>query len=101
MALVIVGILLVLAYWAGIGPMAAWPWWYFVLPFVGALAWWGFSDATGLTQRRAMRKMDQRKEDRRQRAMENLGLGIQRPASGDKTSAKSDDRKAAPREHRF
>ena len=101
MALVIIGILLVLARWAGIGPMAVWPWWYFLLPFVGAIAWWGFSDSTGLTQRRAMRKMDRRKEERRQKAMENLGLGIQRPTPGDKTSAKAGDHKPAPREHRF
>jgi small Trp-rich protein len=103
MALVIIGVLLVLAHWAGIGPMADWPWWAFVLPFVGAVAWWAFSDATGVTQRRAMRKMDERKEERRQRAMEQLGLGTKRPPAGDpRTMSKSPDRKpAAPREPRL
>lgn len=82
MALVIVGLLLIVAHFAGIGPMADWPWWTFVVPFVGAVAWWFFSDATGATQRRAMRKMDERKEARRLRSMDHLGLNPQRPPGG-------------------
>lgn len=82
MALVIVGILLIVAHFAGIGPIADWPWWYFVAPFLGAVAWWAFSDATGATQRRAMRKMDERKVARRQRQMDQLGLKPQRPPAG-------------------
>lgn len=102
MALVIIGILLVLAHWAGIGPVADWPWWSFVLPFLGAAAWWAFSDATGVTQRRAMRKMDERKEERRQRAMEQLGLGTKRTAAGGgKAASQPRDAKAAPREPRL
>lgn len=97
MALVIIGVLLVLAHWAGIGPVADWPWWYFVLPFVAAVGWWAWSDASGLTQRRAMRKMEERKEERRRRTLEQLGLGPQRAASA---GAKPRTRESGAREPR-
>ena len=61
MALLIVGIVLLALKLAEIGPVAAWSWWLVLLPFGLAAAWWGFADATGLTQRRAMDKMDERK----------------------------------------
>lgn len=81
MLFVILGILLLAARFAGLGLVAEWSWWTFALPFVAAALWWAFSDATGATQRRAMRKMEERKEERRQRAMDQLGLRVP-PAGG-------------------
>jgi small Trp-rich protein len=78
MPLVIVGVLLLLAWWLDIGPFGKLPWWVPLLPFAGALIWWHFADTTGWTQRRAMRKMDERKQQRRERAVEALGLGTKR-----------------------
>lgn len=80
MAFVIVGVVLIALHFAGIGPMAAWNWelggdlWKFTLPFLLAIAWWLFSDASGLTKRRAMRKDDERVAERRKRGVEQMGL---------------------------
>ena len=47
-------------------------------PFALAIAWWSFADTFGLTQARAMRKMDDRRAERRTRAMEALGIDARR-----------------------
>jgi small Trp-rich protein len=74
MAFLIVGIVLLATKLAEFGPAAAWDWWLVLLPFGLAVAWWGFADSTGLTQRRAMDKMEKTKVDRRNRNLEALGL---------------------------
>jgi len=67
--------------WTGIGPPANWNFdffgdlWKFLWPFGAAVLWRGWADATGRTQRKAIAKMEQRKVDRRDKAMEALGLG--------------------------
>jgi small Trp-rich protein len=78
MAFLILGILLLALKLAEFGPVAAWSWWLVLAPFGLAVLWWGFSDAIGLTQRRAMDKMEQTKADRRNRNLEALGLGTRR-----------------------
>jgi small Trp-rich protein len=75
MWMLVIGLLLLAAKVADIGPTAAWSWWAVAAPFIAAAVWWQFADATGLTRRRAMQKMDERKEQRRDRALEALGLG--------------------------
>lgn len=67
--------------WTGIGPPAQWDFdllgdlWKFALPFAAALVWWAWSDSTGRTQRKAIERMEQRKIDRREKALEALGFG--------------------------
>lgn len=78
MLFVVVGTLLVLMKLAGVGFAADWSWLYILLPFGLAVAWWAFADGTGLTQRRAMEKLEERKQERRQRHMEALGLNWRR-----------------------
>jgi small Trp-rich protein len=75
MPLALIGALLLVCKMAAWGPVADWSWWIVLAPFGLAAAWWQFSDATGLTRRKAMDKMEQRKADRRDRAMAALGLG--------------------------
>lgn len=73
----LIGGLLLLALWVGdVGPVGGWHWGWILLPFACAAAWWAFADGTGLTQRRAIDKMEERKRARRQRDMEALGLGV-------------------------
>jgi len=78
---VFIGIALIVCNFAGIGPMASWNWdltgdfWKFAVPFVVAAFWWAWSDASGLTKRRAMQRDDQRKRDRRDRNIDAMGLG--------------------------
>ncbi|MDY0746095.1 TIGR04438 family Trp-rich protein [Paucibacter sp. R3-3] len=69
------GVLLILLKLLGIGPVAAWAWWWVLSPFAGAVLWWAWADASGYTKRREMDKMDERKEARRQKAMNALGQG--------------------------
>lgn len=78
MPLVFVGVLLLVAWMADFGPFGSWPWWVIALPFVIAVLWWEFADSSGWTQRRVMDKMEQKKADRRAKAMDALGLNSRR-----------------------
>ena len=73
-----IGIVLLLMKWQEIGPVAAWSWWIVLAPFALAVLWWGFVDATGMTRRRAMAKMERTKAERRSRNLEALGMGERR-----------------------
>ncbi len=75
MLFLIVGVILLGLYWAGVEPVAHWSWWAISAPFALTLLWWGLSDMLGLTQRRVMREMDERKAARRARNLDALGLG--------------------------
>ena len=55
-----------------------------------AVLWWHFADSSGWTKKREMNKMEQRKTDRRERAMEALGIGKRR----DRIAAKASEAKA-------
>ena len=57
----------------------AWSWWWVLAPFAVAAAWWAWADATGYTKRKAMEKMDQRKQDRITKQKESLGMKARRP----------------------
>ena len=74
MPLVIVGVLLMLAKWLEFGPFVQMSWWLALAPFAGAVLWWHFADTSGWTKRREMDKMEKRKADRREKAMESLGI---------------------------
>lgn len=77
----VIGVILLVMNWTGVGPPATWDFnllgdlWKFAWPFIAALAWWAWSDSTGRTQRKAIERMEQKKVDRREKAMEALGLG--------------------------
>jgi len=100
MAFLIVGLLLAALKVAEFGPVAEWSWWTIAIPFGLAAAWWAFSDASGLTQKRAIRKMEDKKADRRRRDMEALGLtpsrdrSVQRAVAAQRTAAAN--RSSAP-----
>jgi small Trp-rich protein len=81
MLFVVIGIGLLVAHFMGWGPMAGWQFdkWAdllkFCAPFIAAVVWWIWSDASGLTKRRAMKDDAKRKQDRRDRNIEAMGLG--------------------------
>lgn len=81
MYFVVIGVVLVLLHLLGIGPPAHWNWnllgdfWKFALPFLLAIAWWAWADASGLNKRREMEKLDERKQQRRKENLVALGLG--------------------------
>ena len=74
MAFLILGLALLVMKLMAFGPVAEWAWWIVLAPFGLAVLWWSFADATGLTKKRAMDKMERRKAERRERALDNLGL---------------------------
>ncbi len=78
MAFLIIGVLLLAGKLAEIGPMGQWSWWVVLTPFGLATVWWAIADSVGFTQRRAMQRMDERKEKRRVQTMESLGLSKKR-----------------------
>ena len=71
---VVLGILLIALKLADIGIVAAWSWWVVLSPFAGAFAWWMYADASGLTKRREMDKLEDRKAERRRKNMEAMGI---------------------------
>jgi small Trp-rich protein len=94
MFFILVGVVLLICNFMDWGPMATWNYeltgdlWKFVLPFVLAIAWWIWSDATGWTKRKAMRKDAIRKQDRLDRNIDAMGLGHLHKHRDGKTRAK-------------
>lgn len=76
MGFVLLGVVLVvlrLGGWVQFHPDALWAWLIVLSPFVLAVAWWAWADASGRTQRQAMASLDARKQARREQQMEALG----------------------------
>ena len=74
MVFIVIGVLLIVAKLADVGPVAGWSWWVVLAPFACAALWWAFADASGLTKRREMDKLEEKKVERRRKAMEALGI---------------------------
>ena len=75
MYMVILGTLLLLLKLLGVGPTADISWWWVALPFGLAVAWWAWADSSGLTKRREIEKMEEKRRNRRSKNMSALGLG--------------------------
>ncbi len=70
----IAGVLLIVMKVAEFGPVAEWSWWVVLAPFPLAVAWWAWADSSGLTKKREIDKMEQRKAERRRKHLVNLGM---------------------------
>ena len=73
------GILLALLKYLEIGPVAQWSWWERLVPFGLTLLWWGWADSTGYTKRKAMEKVEKRKQDRVNKQKEAMGMRPRKP----------------------
>ncbi|MDD0809658.1 TIGR04438 family Trp-rich protein [Curvibacter sp. RS43] len=69
-----VGVVLLLLKYLELGPVAAWNWYLVLAPFGLAALWWVWADHTGYTKRRAMEKMQKRKQERIDKQKEALGF---------------------------
>ncbi|MCV2361077.1 MULTISPECIES: TIGR04438 family Trp-rich protein [Roseateles] len=72
---VAIGVLTLLLKLLGIGPVAAWSWLLVLAPFAVAVVWWAWADSSGLTQRKAMQRLEERKAARREKNIVALGQG--------------------------
>jgi small Trp-rich protein len=89
---VILGVLLLAMKVGEYGPVAAWPWWWVLAPFGAAALWWMYADSSGLNKKREIDKMEAKKQDRRRKAMEALGVSREQ---SEKTAAAQRARDAA------
>ena len=74
MLFIVIGLLLIGLKFADITPVAGLSWWWVLSPFALAVAWWAYADGSGLTKRREMDKLEDKKKERRQKAMDALGI---------------------------
>lgn len=74
MFLLIAGVALTIWNYLRIGLVADSSWWWVLSPFLMAMAWWAWADATGYTKRKQMEKMDKKKQERIDKQREALGL---------------------------
>jgi small Trp-rich protein len=75
MLFLITGIVLLVLWYAEIGPVAAWPWYVVFAPFGLAVLWWAWADATGYTKKKAVEKENLKKKARIEKSREAMGLG--------------------------
>lgn len=94
MFFVVIGTLAIVLKLLGVAPVADWSWWIVLAPFGLAVLWWSYADWSGLTKRREMDKLDERKEERRRKAMEALGIEWRR--SGKSRRRGESARRSAP-----
>ena len=70
-----IGIVLLLMKALEVGSVAEWSWLAVLSPFALAVVWWTWSDWSGLTKRKAVEKMEKRKQDRIDKQRAAIGLG--------------------------
>jgi small Trp-rich protein len=73
MYFVVLGVVLLLMKIFEVAAVGTWSWWAVLWPFAAAVAWWAYADKSGLTKRREMNKMEERKAERRRKHMVALG----------------------------
>ncbi|MDP3251430.1 MAG: TIGR04438 family Trp-rich protein [Hydrogenophaga sp.] len=78
MYFLIAGVILMLMKYLEFGFATDLSWWWVLSPFAMAVIWWIWADNTGYTRRKAMEKMDQKKQDRIDKQRENLGIKTKR-----------------------
>ncbi|MBK8070899.1 MAG: TIGR04438 family Trp-rich protein [Ramlibacter sp.] len=73
-----IGIVLLLLKYLEVGVVATWSWLVVLSPFGLAVVWWAWADWSGYTKKKAMDKMDKRKQARIDKQREAIGTGIKR-----------------------
>lgn len=74
-----IGLVLLALKYLELGAVASWDWWLVLAPFGLAVAWWSWADWSGYTKKKAVQKMDKRKQDRIDKQREAMGMGPKRP----------------------
>lgn len=98
MLFVALGALLVGLKLAGASPVADWNWPVVLLPFLLALGWWWYSDASGRTSRMQTDKDLQRKEERRRNRNPGLRFLDRFDRAARERQRKADERERTSRQ---
>ena len=75
---IVLGVLLIALKLADVGFATEWTWWAVLSPFALAAVWWAYADSSGLTKKREMDKIEDKKAARRRKNMEALGMDAKR-----------------------
>jgi small Trp-rich protein len=95
---IVLGVLLIVMKLADFGIVATWSWWVVLAPFGLAAAWWAYADSSGYTKRKEMDKLEEKKRERRRKALD--ALGIDRASQKRSTAAnRVEGNRTATREH--
>ena len=79
MYLLVIAVILTALKYLEIGPVANMSW-YWILGVYGlTVVWWAWADGTGYTKRKAMEKMEERKQARIDKHKEALGMTPRKP----------------------
>ncbi|SFU55301.1 small Trp-rich protein [Polaromonas sp. YR568] len=74
MYFLLIGIAALALKYLEIGPVATWSWFIVLSPFVLAVVWWWYADASGYTKKKEIEKMEQRKQDRIDKQRDAMGM---------------------------
>jgi small Trp-rich protein len=103
---VMLGVLLIALKFADVGFVADWSWWAVLSPFAAALVWWAYADSSGLTKKREMNKLEDRKAERRRKNLDALGINRDRQKADDAATRarraaaqRAEAERSAKREH--
>ncbi|MEO8024327.1 TIGR04438 family Trp-rich protein [Polaromonas sp.] len=74
MLFLLLGVLGIALKYLEIDPVAGWNWWVVLAPFGLAVLWWWWADKSGYTEKKAMEKMEKRKQSRIDRQRDAMGM---------------------------
>ena len=74
MYFLILGLVLLAMKYLEFGPVANWSWTVVLAPFALAALWWAWADWSGYSKKKAMERMDKRKQDRIDKQRVSMGL---------------------------
>ena len=74
-----IGVALLLLKFQGWSALESWPWWWTLVPFGLAAAWWTWADLSGYTKRQRFQQLEDRRLKRLDKLKKALGMGQRRP----------------------
>jgi len=74
MYFLLIGIIGIALKYLEVGPVAAWSWWVVLSPFALAVVWWWWADKSGYTEKKAMEKMEKRRQARVDKQRDAMGM---------------------------
>lgn len=74
MFFLLLGVLGIALKYLAVDPVAGWSWWVVLAPFGLAVLWWWWADKSGYTEKKAMEKMEKRRQSRIDRQRDAMGM---------------------------